>query len=163
NWRRSAGPPSSAASPTYVPRWANPRARRARPAPRAWPCPSAASPGTRPRRAILSSIWCIIVVPPRRGSMSTPCRWSAWRPAGAVQAAALTALYEQMGWDYNLFQPVRHLVSKTGEGGRVRRRGDGQTPYQRLQASGVVGSPQQQAWAARYAATNPRQVRAALY
>jgi hypothetical protein len=78
--------------------------------------------------------------------------------------AAGNALYEQMRLYYNLFQPVMHLVEKTMEGDRVRRRWDeAQTPYQRLLATGVLTPEQQQWWQALYEQTNPLVLREKIY
>jgi hypothetical protein len=80
------------------------------------------------------------------------------------QWAALNALYDQMWVYYNLFQPVLHLVGKEVVGGKLRRQWDqAQTPYQRLLASGILPSEQQDRLAALYAKTNPRQLREAIY
>lgn len=82
----------------------------------------------------------------------------------AVQCAALNALYDQL-WVYNnLFQPVLHLHQKEVIAGRLQRRWDrAQTPYQRLLASGILTPDQAARLAAIYAATNPRQLRGAIY
>jgi hypothetical protein len=65
---------------------------------------------------------------------------------------------------YNLFQPVLHLVEKTMEGDRVRRRWDeAQTPYQRLLSTGVLSPEQQQWWQALYEQTNPLVLREKIY
>ena len=78
--------------------------------------------------------------------------------------AAGNALYEQMRIYYNLFQPVLHLVEKTMEGDRVRRRWDeAQTPYQRLLSTGVLSPEQQASWQALYEQTNPLVLREKIY
>jgi hypothetical protein len=78
--------------------------------------------------------------------------------------AAGNALYEQMRIYYNLFQPVMHLVEKTMEGDKVRRRWDeAQTPYQRLQATGVLSPEQQERWQTLYEQTNPLVLREEIY
>ncbi len=65
---------------------------------------------------------------------------------------------------YNLFQPLLHQVSKEVVNGKLKRRWDtAQTPYQRLLASGVLAPEQETRLAQLYAATNPRQLRAAIY
>ncbi len=63
------------------------------------------------------------------------------------QCAALNALYEQMWSYYNLFQPALHLVEKTPDKTRVRRRWDAaKPPFDRLAGSdalpgGAAGPP----------------------
>ena len=80
------------------------------------------------------------------------------------QIAALNTLYEDMWLYYNLFQPVLHLCEKTIVGDKVRRKWDAaKTPYERLLASGVLGSEQQAHLQQLYAHTNPLQLREALY
>src|SRR5205807_643371 len=77
---------------------------------------------------------------------------------------AVNALYDQLWLYYNLFQPVLHLTRKEVVAGKLRRRWDrAQTPYQRLLASGVLAKAQQERLARLYAATNPRQLREAIY
>jgi len=57
----------------------------------------------------------------------------------AEQCAALNVLYDQMWVYYNLFQPVLHLVEKTHDGVRTRRRWDAaQTPFARLLATNTL-------------------------
>ncbi len=86
------------------------------------------------------------------------------RLASRRQAASLNALYDQMWVYYNLFQPVLHLVGKEMVGGRLRRTWDqAQTPYQRLQATGMLSGEQEMKLAALYAQTNPRQLRQQIY
>jgi hypothetical protein len=78
--------------------------------------------------------------------------------------AAGNALYEQMRIYYNLFQPVLHLSAKTMEGDQVRRTWDeAQTPYQRLQATGVLSPEQQERWQTLYEQTNPLVLRQEIY
>ena len=80
------------------------------------------------------------------------------------QCDAVNALYDQLWVYYNLFQPVLHLIGKEVVDGKLKRRWDtAQTPCQRLLASGVLTPNQQARLAARYAATNPRQLREAIY
>ena len=82
----------------------------------------------------------------------------------ARQCEALNALYEQLWVYYNLFQPVLHLERKEVVNGQIKRRWDrAQTPYQRLLASGILAPGHVARLAALYAATNPRQLRAAIY
>lgn len=79
------------------------------------------------------------------------------------QVAALDALYAQSWVFYNLFQPVLHLVEKTIEDGRLRRRWDiAQTPFERLLATGVLTPAQEERLRTRYEQTNPRQLRTDL-
>lgn len=80
------------------------------------------------------------------------------------QIAALNALYEDM-WLYdNLFQPVLHLVEKTSQGDKVRRKWDAaQTPYERLLASGILNREQQARLQQLYVQTNPLRLRQAIY
>jgi len=81
-----------------------------------------------------------------------------------AQCVVLNALYDQLWVYYNLFQPVLHLVGKEVVGGKLRRQWDqAQTPYQRLLASGILPSQQQDRLADLYAKTNPRQLREAIY
>jgi hypothetical protein len=57
----------------------------------------------------------------------------------AEQCAALNALYDQMWVYYNLFQPVLHLIEKTHDGIRTRRRWDhATTPFARLLATNTL-------------------------
>ena len=80
------------------------------------------------------------------------------------QITAGNRLYEQMWVYYNLFQPVMHLVAKTVVGGKVRRSWDeAKTPFERLQASGVLSQAQQQRLQALYEQTNPLHLREAIY
>ena len=82
------------------------------------------------------------------------------RLATAAQAAALDQLYEQLWLYYNLFQPVLHLREKTHDHGTVRRKWDtATTPYQRVRPTGVLSPEWQATLDARYAQTNPRQLR----
>ena len=78
----------------------------------------------------------------------------------AAQAAALDRLYEQLWLYYNLFQPVLHLREKTYDHGTVRRKWDtATTPYRRVRPTGVLSPEWQATLDARYAQTNPRQLR----
>jgi hypothetical protein len=82
----------------------------------------------------------------------------------AAQCAALDALYADMGIYYNLFQPVLHLVGKQVIDGKVKRTwDDAQTPYQRLVATQMLTPTVAAGVAALHAATNPRQLREAIY
>lgn len=78
----------------------------------------------------------------------------------AEQCAALNALYDQMWVYYNLFQPVLHLVEKTHDGTRVRRRwDDAQTPLARLLATDTLDPAAHDRLEQLYAETNPRALR----
>jgi hypothetical protein len=78
----------------------------------------------------------------------------------AEQCAALNALYDQMWIYYNLFQPVLHLVEKTHDGARVRRRwDDAQTPFTRLLATDALDPAERERLERLYAETNPRALR----
>ena len=81
----------------------------------------------------------------------------------AEQCAALNALYDQLWIFYNLFQPVLHLVEKTHDGTRVRRRwDDAQTPLARLLATDALDQATRDRLERRYAETNPRALRRAI-
>ena len=80
-----------------------------------------------------------------------------------AQCAALNALYEQMWVYYNLFQPVLHLVEKTPDGTRVRRRwDDAATPFSRLRATEALAPAGRERLEDLYATTNPRALRRAI-
>jgi hypothetical protein len=80
------------------------------------------------------------------------------------QIEAGNRLYEQMWVYYNLFQPVLHLSAKTIVGDKVYRRWDeAKTPFERLQASGILSQEHQQRLQALYEQTNPLQLREAIY
>jgi hypothetical protein len=77
---------------------------------------------------------------------------------------ALNALYERMWLYYNLFQPVLHLVEKTAQGTRVRRRWDtARTPYERLAATPALPLTARATLEALYRETNPRTLRREIY
>ncbi len=81
-----------------------------------------------------------------------------------AQRDALNLLYEQLWVYYNLFQPVLHLIDKERQAERVIRKwDDARTPYQRLVAAGGVDEATRARLDAIYAATNPRQLRRAMY
>ena len=81
-----------------------------------------------------------------------------------TQCAALNALYERMWLYYNLFQPVLHLVEKTFQGPRVRRRWDrAQSPYERLAATPALPLTARARLDAQYQTTNPRALRREIY
>ena len=78
----------------------------------------------------------------------------------AAQCTALNALYDQMWIYYNLFQPVLHLVEKTHDGARIRRRwDDAQTPFARLLATNTLTPAERERLERLYAETNPRALR----
>jgi hypothetical protein len=78
----------------------------------------------------------------------------------AEQCAALNALYDQMWSYYNLFQPVLHLVEKTHDGVRTRRRWDhAATPFARLLATNTLDPAVRERLEQLYADTNPRALR----
>lgn len=82
----------------------------------------------------------------------------------AAQCAAMNALYDRMWAYYNLFQPVPHLVEKTAEGDRVRRRWDeARTPFERLVATGVLPAAERAALEALRDSLNPRALRREIY
>jgi hypothetical protein len=78
----------------------------------------------------------------------------------AEQCAILNVLYDQLWVYYNLFQPVLHLVEKTHDGARVRRRwDDAQTPLARLLATNTLNPSVRERLERLYAETNPRALR----
>ena len=78
----------------------------------------------------------------------------------AEACAALNALYDQMWVYYNLFQPVLHLVEKTHDGVRTRRRWDqATTPFARLLATNTLDPAVRERLEQLYAETNPRALR----
>ena len=79
------------------------------------------------------------------------------------QCAALNGLYDQMWIYYNLFQPVLHLVEKTHDGARIRRRwDDAQTPFARLLATNTLEPTARELLERLYVTTNPRALRRAI-
>ena len=80
------------------------------------------------------------------------------------QCAALNALYDQMWVYYNLFQPVLHLIEKTTQGTRVRRKwDDAKPPFDRLAAADILPAEQRARLEALREATNPRALRRAIH
>jgi hypothetical protein len=78
----------------------------------------------------------------------------------AEQCVALNALYDQLWVYYNLFQPVLHLVEKTHDGVRTRRRWDAAaTPFVRLLATNTLDPAVRERLERLYAETNPRALR----
>jgi hypothetical protein len=78
----------------------------------------------------------------------------------AEQCATLNALYDQLWVYYNLFQPVLHLVEKTHDGTRIRRKWDAaQTPFARLLATDTLDPAERERLERLYAETNPRALR----
>lgn len=68
----------------------------------------------------------------------------------------LTRLYARLRLYVNYFQPQMHLVEKTREGSRVRRRHDqARTPFQRLLHSPQVAEEGKEALRATYLSLNP--------
>ena len=81
-----------------------------------------------------------------------------------AQRDALHLLYERLWLSYNFFQPVLHLVAKERQADRVVRKwDDARTPYQRLVATGVIDAATRARLEVHDAATNPRQLRRAIY
>ncbi|MBN1121253.1 MAG: hypothetical protein JXJ17_09245 [Anaerolineae bacterium] len=87
-----------------------------------------------------------------------------------AQTLCLNRLYELMGLYYNLFQPVMRLTEKTvvstpdGRFVRGKRRFDtAQTPFDRLSASGILSSIDQQRLQDLHDTLNPRQLRRDIY
>src|SRR3954470_196370 len=78
----------------------------------------------------------------------------------AEQCAILNVLYDQLWVYYNLFQPVLHLVEKTHDGVRTRRRWDhAATPFARLLATNTLDPTVREGLEQLYADTNPRALR----
>jgi hypothetical protein len=78
----------------------------------------------------------------------------------AEQCAALNVLSDRMWAYYNLFQPVLHLVEKTHDGARTRRRWDhATTPFARLLATNTLDPAVRERLERLYAETNPRALR----
>lgn len=72
----------------------------------------------------------------------------------------LSRLYELFALYLNFFQPIRKLIAKRRVGARVSKRYDqAQTPYQRLQAAGILNEAQRAALEARYLHLNPIRLR----
>jgi transposase InsO family protein len=68
----------------------------------------------------------------------------------------LGTLYTDMRLSLNFFQPMRKLIAKERHGARVTKRYDtAQTPYQRLQHSGVLDAAALQRLQAQYDRLNP--------
>ncbi len=80
------------------------------------------------------------------------------------QAGRLNELYELMWVYYNLFQPVLHLVEKSYEEGKLKRRWDeAKTPYQRLKDSKVLSREDEARLDELHRRTNPRELRDWIY
>jgi hypothetical protein len=80
------------------------------------------------------------------------------------QIQAMHVLYDKMWVYYNFFQPVMHLQEKIYQEDKVIRHWDqAQTPYQRLVATGVLGSEQLARLLALYEQTNPMTLRKEIY
>ncbi len=78
-------------------------------------------------------------------------------------------LYEKMWVYYNLFQPVLRLAQKTvvpvdGGASKMRRRYDvARTPFDRLCATGILATEQQDKLNRLRDRTNPRQLKQEVY
>src|SRR5260370_22928132 len=80
------------------------------------------------------------------------------------QIQVMQVLYDKMWVYYNFFQPVMHLQEKIYQEDKVIRHWDqAQTPYQRLVATGVLGSEPQARLQALYEQTNPMTLRKEIY
>lgn len=78
----------------------------------------------------------------------------------AEQCATLNALYDQLWVYYNPFQPVLHLIEKTHDGARIRRRwDDAHTPFARLLATDARTPTARERLERLYDETNPRALR----
>jgi hypothetical protein len=76
---------------------------------------------------------------------------------------ALQAVHQLLRLYVNFFQPIRKLISKERHGARVVKRYDrAQTPYRRLQVSGVLTPERRAALTAQYQRLNPLRLRAEL-
>jgi len=82
----------------------------------------------------------------------------------AEHVQAMNVLYDKMWLYYNFFQPVMHLQEKIYQEDQMIRHWDqAQTPYQRLVATGVLGSDQLAPLQALYEQTNPMTLRKEIY
>lgn len=80
------------------------------------------------------------------------------------QIQAVNDLYERMWLYYNLFQPVLHLTEKETRDDKVRRKWDrAQTPFERLKATGLLSTAQQERLQTLYDQTNPLALREEIY
>ena len=85
------------------------------------------------------------------------------------QTIAVNQFYDKMWLYYNFFQPVlrlseKEIVSKNGQGSRIKRRYDpAQTPFDRLCATSALSEPQKQALHTLRSQTNPRRLRQEIY
>jgi hypothetical protein len=76
----------------------------------------------------------------------------------------LERLYRLAGLHTNFFQPTSKLVARERVGGKVRKRYDiAQTPYQRLQKTGVLDEAHQKIMAALYRSLNPVDLRRQMH
>ena len=85
------------------------------------------------------------------------------RYASKAAYAEVERFYQLFRLYGNFFQPVRKLIGKEREGGRVHKRYDrAQTPYQRLVATGVLTEEAQEKLEQLYQGLNPVEVRAEM-
>jgi len=81
-----------------------------------------------------------------------------------AQCALLNALYDRMWLYYNFFQPVLHLIEKTPDGQRIKRKWDeAKTPFARLCATGVLPPAKRSELEGLREATNPRALRREIH
>ncbi len=96
----------------------------------------------------------------------TPVRQYIWhgRLDTPEEGGRLDEIYELMWTYYDLFQPVLHLVEKSYETGRLRRRWDeAKTPYQRLKDTKVLREDSETRLDKLYRETNPIELRQQIY
>jgi hypothetical protein len=80
------------------------------------------------------------------------------------QVQVMQVVYDKMWVYYNFFQPVLHLQEKIYQEGKMIRHWDqAQTPYQRLVATGILGSEQLTRLLVLYEQTNPMTLRKEIY
>ena len=78
------------------------------------------------------------------------------RYASSAAFQQLRSLYSLLRLQANYFQPVRLLTHQQRQGTRIRRRHDsGQTPYQRMVASGLLTGGRKAAQERLYRSLNP--------
>lgn len=82
----------------------------------------------------------------------------------AELCAALNRLDDDLWIFYHLLQPVRHLVEKTHDGTRVRRRwDDAQTPFARVLATNTLAPTARERLERLSDETNPRALRRSIH
>lgn len=88
-------------------------------------------------------------------------RWVGYDRYSSKRAfELLRRLYTALRPFVNFFQPVQKLIAKQRDGAKVRKQYDQpRTPYQRVMASGILNTAQQQALAAKYLELNPAALR----